>query len=337
VQDCDIQSLGYGIALSGSMTDIQIADNSVNGAQGGIIMLPGASGVRITVRDNDIRNTLWNAAMPVQYMLGVELAQATDSEIRRNRIHDLTAGGMTSGLVECIVTSDCPSVTVADNTVLALTAPNGPPAMFGIVAIGLAGRLDVCGNTIRSGTEPLTPGVPFYIRALSLSLVSSSSALPSAFNRFERVRSDRWSAELAGVQVQVTSTGVFQLAPLPLPTMLSVIGNSIEADGRSTVVGAFTQGPLVFNGNHIRRVDTDPSLKQDPPTPVVILQHDSIVMTGNYIETAYTAASVSVPVDPAGKPNPLRAAISGNVTRGPIMIGGDRLPDPWFGLNTQLP
>ncbi|MFI2188555.1 DUF6519 domain-containing protein [Streptomyces sioyaensis] len=331
VSDCVIIAEGYGVALRGDQSDVDIRGCRVDGSEGGIVMLPEAVGRRILVRDNDVRSTPWAEARLQPLVTGIWLVQVTDGEVRGNQVHDIAAAEAGNEILVGIAVEECRSVTVLDNTVTGLATQEGPQLTVGIGAWPWHERFDAVGNVIDSGPEPSGDRGLRRDRdewAIFVSAQDGSdppAPVPTDRSQVLVQASRALRVRLADGFARVTPWRV-SAGPEDAVPATTVQDNRITARGNVTAVVAEVGGPLLFSGNLVRRtVTTDDDIS---PRPIVLGWSDSLVASANHV------ASEGVPMELYTAP--ARAAVTGNVTQGEILISGAPLAEPWHSMNVRL-
>ncbi|MFJ1708996.1 DUF6519 domain-containing protein [Kitasatospora sp. NPDC088346] len=344
VDDCTITTAGPAVALQGAQRDIVVTGNRLDGGTSGVIMRPGSSGLRVLVRDNDVIRTPRPESDEGSRLavIGVWLVQVTDGEVRGNQIHDLDPGTAERGtVVAAVAAQECPSLAIAGNTLVVPAMSNVPSLVVGVLAQTRSGRIDVIDNVIVSGTPTPTEADSRQLPAVAVTagqaaIRTARFGVPTArrpvteqfdaSDAFARMGTD-WYAEREEGLVWVTPGRVFA-AVGDVSSAVTVRGNRIAAGGAAAVVQTTVTGPLVFSDNLIRRDDAN--LVSEIRPAAVTGSADSLIASANHLETVgTTAVELDVPAS--------RTAVTGNVTRGRIQIGGAPLPAPWNAINVVLP
>ncbi|MGW7018095.1 DUF6519 domain-containing protein [Streptomyces decoyicus] len=346
VRGCVVTAEGYGVAFRGDQRRVEISGCRVDGAEGGVVMLPAATGQQIVVRENDVRSTAGTRARLQPLVAGIWLVQVTHGEVRGNHVWGIEAGEAGYEILMGVAAEECRSVTVADNTITGLTTQDGAESTVAIAAWPSYERFDVIDNVIDSGPGSSGDGDDFPEEwAIFVSAQGGSDARVASGGAEADAEADGAAravgpaghrarvfaeasagvrSELSDGRARVTPWQVFALPGAVTPAT-TVQGNRIEAHGNVTAVLMQVAGPLLFSDNLVRRTVT---VSSDHPPTVVSGWSTSLVASANHVEAD------GVPMDLATAPE--RAAVVGNVTDGQIRISGAPLGEPWHSMNIRL-
>ncbi|MGW4891786.1 DUF6519 domain-containing protein [Kitasatospora sp. NPDC004240] len=351
ISDCVVTATGYAVATRGRQEDLWITGNRLAGELGGVVMAPGSSGARITVRDNEVLRTRRpeptvgdpggnDGDEPQQTaVMGVWLVQVTDAEVRGNHIRGLTRGER-ADLIGGVALQECRSGTVAGNRIDLPGDRLDTTMIVGVTALTRSGRLDLIDNLITSGAPDHTPVRQLCpaVHALAGRELINTKVFGSDKQRrgiddpsdtaqiFARLSPSWYAAREGGDLAWVTPKGVFT-AQAAGRSVFTVRGNRIRSGTTKVVVQLACDGPALINDNQIRHGDDldDPGAKQ---VAVLDAGGSSLVMNANHIETNLSAARLST--------GSRTAAVTGNVTSGPILLNNSPLPAPWNTINVII-
>jgi hypothetical protein len=331
IQDCRL-SADTGVALTGSHQDIQISGCTVLGGSAGIAMANNftSSGLRVRVRDNDVRVSGTN---PV----GIALFQVTDAEVRGNAMTGTgaaTDGTSSPGLV-MIALYACSSATISGNTVTNFVSGNAQDG----IGIGVVdhGDTDITGNLVEMLEGTATPaGQVWWSEGINVANISSQprdeARAPRGARLLDRFRNVTGSSihEVGGQPVRVTPHAVLPLASFRADPVAALRGNRLECNGSGMAVDIDVTGPVSFNDNNVRHAGSN--VGSPGPSYAVSIVADSLAASSNGIVapaglgTIYAASYSALVLIK-------RCAIIGNVTTSPIIVEGNPLPAPWNSLN----
>ncbi|GHE08577.1 DUF6519 domain-containing protein [Streptomyces alanosinicus] len=335
VGGCVIRAAGYGVLLQGTQQDVDISGCRVDGAQGGIAMENStADGVRIVVRDNDIRSTSGSRERLVRYV-GIKLVRVSDGEVRGNLVHDI---GARDKLLTGISVEDCDALIVRENTITGLASAEGRAQTIGIAAQPWHRRLDIVDNVIDGSPEPAdSVGISraawaIMLRALEPATAARPTRIPGAVVHEFEAASPVHYVELPEGVVRVTPSRVFGARPAATPAT-TIRGNQIEAAGITEVVVFALAGPLLFSDNRVRRTGADDT---DAAPAIVAGSVESLVASANHIGSGGVPMQVEVRQTDRNHEGQPAAAVVGNVTNGAIELNGSQSAWWWERLNVVL-
>jgi uncharacterized protein DUF6519 len=302
---------GDGIALRTRVASAMVKQNVVEDVDGlGIVTADEAAAAILTIENNQLLEVGAGRDDEKAPKAGIRVVGADELAVVANSVMGVgrfaVAGKMRSG-IEVIGSS---SVRLAGNQVVDVGGPEFVGSAAGIGVFGAFERLDVNDNTVRRSRDRpedpgraewfalLVPGRPDLRRLIGGALLASAgrARLPRPIGRGVREARDR--------------------------AHLSVQGNLLEAYGRAATVLIVTQGACLFGGNRCLLTATG----EDIPT-ARITSGDAIVGQ-NYFEGPGKVVAVDLRLADAG-----RLTAIGNISSGPIQVGGAPLAAPWDALN----
>ena len=376
VRECLLEADRYAVSAIGPSNAITLAGNTVKCGVGGFVQEAGSYGQRWTVVANDIQVTGKSSAVDGKSTLaGIWLTRAEQADIRANRLHDIGSLD-TQGLDRVgIALEDSVSCTVASNTLINIVGSGRPQQAVGIHAWTSIGRLDVIDNIIAidgSGSPTQATDASAFAPILieagfnELGSVQSYRAPSAAFATAPSPAAETGAApptaptsqpNVATAPLQPSpnvmapyvaraldstrrlDTGLVRMAQYGAYLVSSsdgvaaVRGNSVDTNGTQPAVNVSVLSNLIFSANRVRHAGTSVGYSF---VTAVVAGADSMVVDGNYVEAPIT--SDQQPVSGAMQLDvlPTRVAVSTNVVRGAIAVGGAPLSAPWAALNVTL-
>jgi hypothetical protein len=308
---------GIGIELRAALGTVVIAENLIQGAAGGgIVMSRQNTAQHLRIAGNQLLGLVPSLSNPVveaiTFAVGILLTFVGHAELEGNVVKDLgldTTGSLSRTGIGLIA---CSSVRIGGNQVINIGPPNvtfGPSAGISVTGPPFD-RADVVDNIIRR-TDSVTQASDTTLwRAVYIGpLVTFGrnalyATVPVAENRILLV------SDLAAFEVNEGQ----QLA--------AVRGNFMEALSIAPAAEVNTTGSCIFTDNQCvtRGIAGAPSLAVNVGAPSLVVSNN--IVSGGFLNLAINAA------------NPTPYTALGNITAGRrILLGETPLPAPWAALN----
>jgi hypothetical protein len=308
--------VGNGIAIRTVVASALVADNAVQQAGGGGIVMTGDGSANVLAVE---RNQILDVGLLDQTATGVAagilVARSTDVVVAHNVVKGVGAAMAGAGARAGIELSGCDSIRVSGNTV----ADVGPTDDFlglgaGIVLLDRFERADVIDNAVRrADTTPAAISSSAWIGIL----IAGSAFTQKEFG-IATPQSSLSFATDSGTFEFDSSLGSAKRLP-PSRDSLAVRGNVVEGYGRTPIVYVIADGPCLFNDNRCL-------LEGREGTPTAQLSAAAAITSNNYIDgPPGVALAISAPVG--------LCTVLGNIASGQIDIDGLPLAGPWQPLN----
>ncbi|WP_157073170.1 right-handed parallel beta-helix repeat-containing protein, partial [Kribbia dieselivorans] len=300
---------GAGITVGAPLTGLDIARNTVERAQVGIVVTGRARSAAAQISGNTVSDVGAREG-DQQRAVGIQVVGAARAEVESNVVRGVgQSPGLEGGALGIWVHS-CPEVRVAGNSVDEVGSPEVAKGDRGIAVEGLVDRVLVGSNHIRRMADGVNEGVGEWI-----GLLVDAGATKQASNVGGYVTA-------VGVTAAVTVGTQAAYAAAGRGRTVTVEGNIVEGGlSPEPVVDLAATGTVIVNDNHaLKNTDLD-------GRAALQVEARSVTVNGNRAAGGRPAA-IALEVDPE------RAAVLGNlVNTEMIELAGQPLGGPWVRLN----
>lgn len=300
---------GPGIAVRTAVRSCIVKQNIIEGTGDGIVFEDGGTADTISIENNQLLDIAPQTDDRESAPVAIRVIHAQTVGIVGNTVRGVGQRAAVALRRSGVQVVGCAVAQITGNDV----SDVAPPDEFLNVAAGIEivrpyGRADVSGNVVRRHSTPVdTPNKDVWL----------AIAMDAPDDRPVR----RLSAKLSIVAVEdrhVLLTGLAAFVLNARPEVLTVHGNLLEARGGAPVAQLAARGDCVIADNHcLQTVESG--------EPAVRAFAATLIANANRVFGGEFAMVLDV--------NPRRATVLGNVTRGPIMLGGVPLAAPWDALN----
>lgn len=292
---------GGAILIAHPVTDALVRDNVVEDAGGGVLFTGRGGGEAAAITGNSVRSTRSDAQANLATAILAQRVQALS--IAHNTVEGV-GDREAKGLVAGILVAGCHDVSVTQNHVSGISAMHDGQMGVGIMVAAPFVDASVTENIVRSDAE----SVEARWSGIVVGLTGEGDVQPIGGDLVALRTTRTRTMYLAGgyamaLETDAEDAGVHQ--------------NLVEGRGALPAVHVGIRGECLLGDNQVRR--------SPGGMPAVVVTADLAAVHSNRVRAGDLSMVLNV--------DQKRSTVVGNITTGPIQVGGGPLPAPWAAIN----